>query len=312
MSDDEQFDSSDAKRFAHAIIPDAIQWVCWIFAFASFSGAIYRVCNIMARHGDIDQIFGATTLSYLGAAVGFLLLPYAKSFGILGAKVDLNLEEKQTQLSLKFDDLRKLIRNDRETDDAPRGALTLLHGRDNPLRLISEIPGANEFSSPLILDVPRSSHFVPEIATTLAESEASAAPPTSDEVLIRAAKAIRAGNVDDDPWKGQFGGFDTDKDNKRKLSATVSPIRRSSDYFDVCLTVSSTDPAKPLEGSVYFFIHDSFPNPKRLVEVANGVATLELESWGAFTVGALADEGRTRLELDLAEDPSFPRKFRSR
>jgi hypothetical protein len=43
-----------------------------------------------------------------------------------------------------------------------------------------------------------------------------------------------------------------------------------------------------------------------------GVAELSIDAWGAFTVGAVADGGLTRLELDLAEHPDFPAEFRAR
>jgi hypothetical protein len=39
---------------------------------------------------------------------------------------------------------------------------------------------------------------------------------------------------------------------------------------------------------------------------------LKLTAWGAFTVGVLADEGRTKLELDLSELEDAPEDFRSR
>ena len=38
----------------------------------------------------------------------------------------------------------------------------------------------------------------------------------------------------------------------------------------------------------------------------------EILSYGAFTVGVITDNGKTMLELDLAEDKSFPKEFRER
>jgi len=311
MSDREPSDNAEAKNFVHAIIPTVIQWVCWVFALASFAGAVYRVCNIMARHGDIDQVLGATTLSYLGAAIGFLLLPYAKSFGILGAKVDFNLEEKATLLSLKVDDLGKLIRYDHRTDESVGNDSGIFSRQDKSHKLISRDLVANELNIQRTTGPRKNRHLTSENVDARIESEVPAGP-SSDRLLIQAAEAIPAGKFLEDPWKGQFGGSNIDKNNGRELSATVVPMTNRKEYYEVTLTVASTNSANPLEGSVIFFIHDTFPNPKRLVGVANGVASLELESWGAFTVGALADEGRTRLELDLADDSNFPRKFRSR
>jgi len=46
--------------------------------------------------------------------------------------------------------------------------------------------------------------------------------------------------------------------------------------------------------------------------VQNGVAPrCELLAYGAFTVGAVADRGKTTLELDLALVESFPEEFRT-
>ena len=65
-------------------------------------------------------------------------------------------------------------------------------------------------------------------------------------------------------------------------------------------------------GSVQFFLHDTFANSKPVVAVGpNGVAELTLDAWGAFTVGAIADFGLTRLELDLAELDEAPSSFKS-
>lgn len=67
-----------------------------------------------------------------------------------------------------------------------------------------------------------------------------------------------------------------------------------------------------LAGNVEFHLHPTFARPMQIVPVQDGRATLKLQTWGAFTVGAVADNGRTSLELDLAQNPSFPEVFRSR
>lgn len=65
------------------------------------------------------------------------------------------------------------------------------------------------------------------------------------------------------------------------------------------ITVKSTDPARPLTGTVVFYLHPTYAPPTCDVPVVNGEATLKLQAWGAFTLGAVADAGSTRLELDL-------------
>lgn len=126
------------------------------------------------------------------------------------------------------------------------------------------------------------------------------------------AEEIAPGQVADDPWKEQFGGQSST--NFRQLQADITKIPDRENYYLVRLTVTSTDPIDhPLRGSVKFFLHPTFTNDKPIVDVSKkGVAELRLTAWGAFTVGALADEGRTKLELDLAELESAPVDFRSR
>lgn len=150
-----------------------------------------------------------------------------------------------------------------------------------------------------------------ELAKT-AESMArtqSTAPQAAAKAFTK-AKEIQPGKKNDDPWKGQFGG--KSEANGRKLSAVVTAMRDDDEWFLVRLTVESTESNRPLEGKVRFYLHDSFANDKPLIDVVGGVATLRLTSWGAFTVGAIADEGETMLELDLSENRSFPALFRSR
>jgi len=117
----------------------------------------------------------------------------------------------------------------------------------------------------------------------------------------------------DDPWKGVFGGKSRDDQTGRELVAEVKPLRSPKDYCSVKLTVRSTDASKPaLAGEVKFFLHDTFPQPVQTVDAKGGAAQLEVTSWGAFTVGVLADGGRTRLELDLSQIETAPADWRGR
>lgn len=115
-----------------------------------------------------------------------------------------------------------------------------------------------------------------------------------------------------DPWKGVFGG--TSRNNDRELVAEVEPINTSSGLYSIRLTVRSLHPeTNPLKGAVQFFLHPTFRNDKPVTTVGpNGVAELNLKAWGAFTVGAVADDGRTKLELDLSELETAPEEFRRR
>ena len=117
----------------------------------------------------------------------------------------------------------------------------------------------------------------------------------------------------EDPQKGRFGG--KTESNDRKLSAKISESSLP-DYYKVELTVESTNPDNPLTTDVIYYIHDSF-SPSvftyKPIEFKGGKAVEEeILSYGAFTVGVITDNGKTMLELDLAEDKSFPKEFRER
>jgi hypothetical protein len=63
---------------------------------------------------------------------------------------------------------------------------------------------------------------------------------------------------------------------------------------------------------VEFHLHPTFEPSVRRVTALNGVATLQLEAWGTFTVGAVVLGTFTQLELDLASLTSAPKAFRAR
>jgi len=110
-----------------------------------------------------------------------------------------------------------------------------------------------------------------------------------------------------DQQKGQWGG--KPERNRRRLK--VENIRERPSACEFELVVEPADAqAPPLEGEVRFHLHQTF-NPSVITrKVENGRATRKIFAIGAFTVGAEADDGKTRLELDLAELPEFPQWFR--
>jgi hypothetical protein len=79
----------------------------------------------------------------------------------------------------------------------------------------------------------------------------------------------------------------------------------------VRLTVRSTSPTSPLSGVVTFYLHDSFSQPIQQVQVNGGQAELTVSSWGAFTVGAVAN-GEQTMELDLSTLPEAPADWKAR
>lgn len=132
-----------------------------------------------------------------------------------------------------------------------------------------------------------------------------------DKSTSRLSKGSPNTTNPDDPQKGMWGGKSIN--NGRTLSAKVERIPDEDFYRRVIFRVESNDAAKPLNGKVTFYLHPTFKKSEITVPVTNGAAELSLVAWGAFTVGAEADNGQTKLELDLAKsnddgkDPFFTR-----
>jgi|SRR5579884_124335 len=133
--------------------------------------------------------------------------------------------------------------------------------------------------------------------------------PESVETTRRRSTVSSKDLWNSDPHKGQFGG--SPQANGRVLEAEIKPAAgpRSS-ACHVFLRVRSTDPSRPLSGKVTFFLHPTFRDkPQVDVAVVEGIAEYRITSWGWFTVGAAADDGKTRLELDLRNVPGGTKKF---
>ena len=113
----------------------------------------------------------------------------------------------------------------------------------------------------------------------------------------------------EDPNKGRFGG--SPESNGRRLTASIKPVAGpKSSRCDVTIRVASTDPQKPLTGRVKFHLHPTFRQWSSYdVDVKGGIAEDRISSYGAFTIGVEADEGKTRLELDLVDVPGGTRAF---
>jgi hypothetical protein len=127
--------------------------------------------------------------------------------------------------------------------------------------------------------------------------------------LVETAIGQDRAEVDvDDPHKGQFGGEAARAG--RRLIARVSPAP-TPEWFLIDLSVESDD-STPLAGDVEFHLHPSFKPSVVRVPVQKGRATCRTSGWGAFTAGAIADNGLTRLELNLADLPDAPTVFKDR
>ena len=135
--------------------------------------------------------------------------------------------------------------------------------------------------------------------------------PLSPPVQVRVADtgADRSITHPDDPQRGRWGG-QSNRDGWQ-LAGRVAEISR--DWFSVQLEVGpEAGGDRRLTDKVEFHLHDSFGRPRRVRSAEAGRARLDLEAYGAFTVGAAVQQDGTELELDLAELPDAPRRFRQR
>lgn len=155
----------------------------------------------------------------------------------------------------------------------------------------------------------REAKMAADEAATIANIAADASAPAGVRVM---ADDFPRGEVPDDPWKGVFGGKSLDPRAGRALSAVVTPLKSVEGWYSIVLAVRAVGQAAPLEGKVRFFLHDTFRNDRPEIQARNGVAQLHVKGWGAFTVGAVCDDGKTKLELDLAELATAPIEFRMR
>lgn len=143
------------------------------------------------------------------------------------------------------------------------------------------------------------------------EQEALKATDETGQVEDMIKPKIGPITVEDDPQKGRFGG--ARERNGRRLSAKVQ-YSPTPGLYRIDLWVESTDPAHPLDTDVIFYLHNTFRPSVFTIKVEDfreGKASVEPKTaWGAFTVGAVTDNGNTLLEYDLSSDSSFPSDFR--
>ncbi len=145
----------------------------------------------------------------------------------------------------------------------------------------------------------------------LLECESQVAKSKGKSFATRSATAVSIGEVTvpDDPQKNRFGGLR--ESGNKKLDADVSESSEYKGFYEVKIWVETTD-GSTLAGDVIFYLHDSFVEPVRVVkEIRDNKATVSVVAYGAFTVGAVCDGGRTLLEYDLALNPNFPEPFRN-
>lgn len=135
--------------------------------------------------------------------------------------------------------------------------------------------------------------------------------PAAQAVRAAALPVIGEITYADDPQKGRFGG--KREVNNKRLDAAV--LKSSIPmFYNVIIWVEATN-NQPLKGDIILYLHDSFANPVRVIkeeEFTEGKAVVKVKAWGAFTAGAVCDNGETLLEYDLSMDEKFPAAFREK
>jgi hypothetical protein len=151
----------------------------------------------------------------------------------------------------------------------------------------------------------------PQIASGIAAIVADGVAKAVDGARP-AALAIVPGADPDDPWRGAFGGSPSNE--RCVLSAVVAAVPNQLRNFQIDINVTglSPDAQKTLAArTVLFYLHPTFGREVKVCTFGvDGRASLTLFGYGAFTVGALLEDG-SRLELNLAELPGIPDAFRT-
>jgi hypothetical protein len=116
----------------------------------------------------------------------------------------------------------------------------------------------------------------------------------------------------DDPQKGRWGR-ESARDG-RQVRVVINSVERDLFFFSVI--VESTD-WTPLAAPVVFHLHDSFPRSVVTIRrIENQQAILrEWSAYGVFAIGAQVKNASGQwisLEIDLADAPGLPTRFRDR
>jgi hypothetical protein len=112
--------------------------------------------------------------------------------------------------------------------------------------------------------------------------------------------------VADDLQKGRWGG--KKESNGKVIQAVVKPSEELEGFYDILITIKNIDKT-PLNLHIAVFVHNSYGFPNNAIYLKRDEKPqVEMLGYEAFTVGAYLEDG-TELELDLNEEPDFPKEF---
>jgi nucleoside 2-deoxyribosyltransferase len=253
-------------------------------------------------------------LDYQPLQHGFVIMPFERTEEIDRA-YDNGIKPALTALGfgcLRVDKIRHTSRIGNRIEDSIRRAYFVVADMtlDRP-NCYYEVGFAHALGKPAILLARKGTtlHFdVRDYPCIFYESEqhlqAELEETVRDGVL---ASTDRDPEIDE--WNGEFGRRAAR--NGRLLMAKVVRTYleveddEASRVSDIRIDVLALpDGQGPLEGVVEFHVDKSYTRSAYRERVVEGYASIELEAvGGAFTIGAVADGGATKLELDLASVP---------
>ena len=274
--------STEPGRSLEELLQEVLRWEILRFKIATISVIVVGLCASLLTAYLLYSgrpVEWQTVVIAVIAAVCFAL-PLFK-------KVDVKKDGGGAEFGSPLEQIKALIAEEQKKAEAARTeAFNQTSQQVGALATKLEEFAAAEFEGPPHLKAQKETR---PAEPTLAQIKRRLPPPT----------------VTNDEQKGRFGG--REEVDGRRLIARVKPSAINKEWLTTTLRVESTN-GKPLEGAfVYFFVHESFnPNAFRVaVDKSGEFAELEVLSYGAYTVGAVADRGRAMLELDLATSRSF-------
>lgn len=231
-----------------------------------------------------------------------------------------NREKIQTEIQEKIQTAQSSLQE--QVSSVAAQAARAVKREAQMVREIGGVPGGarkteeRSFAAPLnremATETPTEAAAPPEIKNTMEQPESPLAEASDAALqqLIRSIKMPPDLDPDDDTWAlvDQFKNLPA-ANSERALTANVEADEDDPDWYHIRVRLAPVGSGKPIEGRVYFLVHHTFPQAKVPVTAKNGQATLERYAYGAFTIIALADGGKTQLALDLATLPEVPIGF---
>jgi predicted Rossmann-fold nucleotide-binding protein len=130
-------------------------------------------------------------------------------------------------------------------------------------------------------------------------------PETSFKEKVEQLLNERKPTVSDDRQKNRWDGLSVGNGLEMRASVQENVLHG---MFDITVTIQSLNKKTGLGDQVAFFLHESFLDEVMYVNVINGIATLELVAYEAFTIGAYTSSG-VMLELDMQQQTGYPKSF---